>query len=178
MGNSTEIPLQGEILLFNQLELVTATTVAGTLYGIAFSLFCLYVHSLVAQFSNGDRKRQAKFMLGYTTVIMLCGMYNLVSNAFVTQDAYVKHSNYPGGPFFYTESTYHTNPQIIVGLAFQLTVDIMTLAIQVRSYFSPIYPTTWLNSGQDLAGMGYLERHSICQFGHCAVHTVFLVILG
>jgi hypothetical protein len=29
-----------------------------------------------------------------------------------------------------------------------------------------------------LAGMGYLERHSICQFGHCAVHTVFLVILG
>jgi hypothetical protein len=78
MDNSTTTPLQGDLLLMNQLELVAPTTVAGTLYGIAFTLFCLYVHSLIPQLRNIDRKRHAKFMLGYSTVIMLCGLYNLV----------------------------------------------------------------------------------------------------
>jgi hypothetical protein len=175
MDNSTAIPpLQGELLFVNQLELVTLTTVAGTLYGIAFTLFCLYVRLLAPQLRGGNRKRQAKFMLSYSTVIMLCGLYGVVYCAWFAQDAYIKHNNYPGGPYFYIRSTYNTNPQTIVVFTIQTTIDALTLAIQVLSYFSPIHCTMWLNSDRDLACMGHLECHSICQLGRCAAPTVFL----
>jgi hypothetical protein len=141
MDNSTAIPLQGAALLLNQFELVGPTTVAGTLYGIAFTLFCLYVRSLVPRFRDEDRKRQARFMLAYSTVIMLCGLYNLVLNTWITQEAYIKHADYPGGPYFYIRTTYHSAPAVTAGLACQAAVDTLTAAILVHSHFSPIYPT-------------------------------------
>jgi hypothetical protein len=144
MGNSTVIPLQGEELLANQLELVVPTTVAGTLYGIAFTLFCLYVHKLAPRLRDGGRKRQAKFMLGFSTVIMLSGLYNLVSNAWVTQDAYIKHSSYPKGPWSFIASSDRT-PVTVVAFTCQLAIDALTSAIQVCSYFYTIYLTSWLN---------------------------------
>jgi hypothetical protein len=134
MANSTIIPLQGTVLLHTQLELVVPTTVAGTLYGIALTLFYLYVDSLVPQLRNGDRKRQTKFMLGYSVVIMLCGLYSLVFNAWVIQDGYINHADFRGGPFSYIASTFNT-PVIIVGLVCQLVIDVLTSAIQVHSYF-------------------------------------------
>ncbi|XP_006455141.1 hypothetical protein AGABI2DRAFT_180326 [Agaricus bisporus var. bisporus H97] len=112
MDNSTTT-IQESLLLGTQLELVVPTTVAGTLYGIAFTIFCCYVHSLVPHLQAGDRKRQAKFMLGYSSIIMLCGLYSLISNAWVTQDTYIMHANYPGTS----------------GFSSQLVVDILTLAI-------------------------------------------------
>jgi uncharacterized membrane protein YozB (DUF420 family) len=179
MGNGTATPLlQGEVLLVNQLDLVTTTTVAGTLYGIAFTLFCLYVNSLALQLRDGDRKRHAKFMLAYSTVIMLCGLYYLVSNAWVTQDANIKHSSHLGGPETYIASTIHSNPVIAVGFACEMVINTLTSAIQVHIYFSPIYSTNWLNFEKDLACMGRLECYSIFQFGHCATHIVFLDFYG
>jgi hypothetical protein len=156
MDNSTATPLQGRILLGTQLELVTTTTVAGTLYGIAFTLFCLYIHSLTPQLRDGDRKRQAKFMLVYSTVIMFCGLVNLVTNTWITQDGYIKHADNFGGPFYYISSNFRT-PVIIVSFTCQMAIDVLTSAIQVRSHFSSIYPTNQLNSEQDLACMGHLE---------------------
>jgi hypothetical protein len=137
MGNGTATPLQGEALRANQIELVSTTTVAGTLYGIAFSVFCLYVHSLAPQFRDGDRKRRAMFMLGYSTVILLCGLYSLVAKAGITQDGYIKHNNYLGGPLLYVESTYHSSPVFAVFIVSELVVDILTAVIQVRSCFLP-----------------------------------------
>jgi hypothetical protein len=134
MDNSTVVQLQGDILLFNQLELVMPTTAPGTLYGIAFTLFCLYVHSLAPQLRDGDRKRQARFMLGYSIVIMLCGLYFLVSNAWVAQDAYIKHRNYLGGPYSYVEASFLTTPVIPVGLACTVIIAVLTSAIQVCGY--------------------------------------------
>ncbi|EKM74294.1 hypothetical protein AGABI1DRAFT_95739 [Agaricus bisporus var. burnettii JB137-S8] len=130
MANNTTA-LQGPILLATQLELVTPTTVAGTFYGIAFTLFCLYVHSLVPRLQDEDRKRQAKFMLVYTSIIMLCGLCTLVSNSWITQDAYIKHGDYPGGPYGYIPSTFHTQPIIAVVFTCQLAIDILTSAIQI-----------------------------------------------
>jgi amino acid transporter len=159
MSNSTATPLPGVLLLANQLELVSTTTVAGTFYGIAFTLFCLYVHSLAPRLRDEDRKRQAKFMLVYSAVIMLCGLYNLVSNAWVTQNAYIKHADYLGGPILYIESTFRSDRGIAVGFACQVAVDILTSAIQVHRCFSPLYLTCRLNSEQGLACMGHLECH-------------------
>ncbi|XP_006455506.1 hypothetical protein AGABI2DRAFT_121424 [Agaricus bisporus var. bisporus H97] len=128
-NNSTT--LQGPLLLVTQIELVAPTTVAGTLYGIGFTLFCLYAHALVPRFQDKDRKRQAKFMLGYTSVIMLCGTYNLVINAWITQDAYIKHDDYPGGPYLYVLSTTQSQPALAVALSCQVLILIMTSAIQI-----------------------------------------------
>jgi hypothetical protein len=178
MDNCTAVPLQGKALLINQLKLLTYTTVAGTLYGIAFVLFCLYVHSIVPRFHEEDRKRQAKFMLAYSTVIMICGLYNLVATAWDVQDAYIEHSNSIEGPDLYMELTFHTTPAIAIALTCQLAVDALTSAIQVHSYFSPIYPTSLLNSDQGLACMGHLECHPVRPCGHLAALTVFLDFHG
>ncbi|XP_006455507.1 hypothetical protein AGABI2DRAFT_145634 [Agaricus bisporus var. bisporus H97] len=131
MDNNATPILEGELLLGTQLELVTPTTVAGTFYGIVFTLFCLYVDSLAPQFRDEDRKRRAKFMLGYSSIIMLCGLYSLVSNAWITQDAYIKHGNYPGGPYFYVLATFHA-PVMIAAFTCQIVIDILTSAIQPK----------------------------------------------
>jgi hypothetical protein len=140
MENSTVTPLQSDDLLTTQLELIIPTTVAGTLYGILFTLFCLYAHAMAPRLRDGDTKRQAKFMLMYSMVIMLCGMYLLVANTWATQDAYIKHANYPGGPFVYLNLTFST-PTIAVALACEFVIDILTSAIQVRIYYNLICPT-------------------------------------
>jgi hypothetical protein len=132
MDNNTTPPaLTGPLLLLTQIELVTPTTVAGTFYGIAVTLFSLYVYALAPQLREGDRTRQAQFMLAYSTVIMLCGLYLLVVNASVTQDAYIRHSDYPNGPYGYILSTYLSTPVITIGLVCQAIIDISTSAIQV-----------------------------------------------
>jgi hypothetical protein len=141
MDNSTATPLQGYFLLVTQLELVTPTTVDGTLYGIAFTLFCLYVHSLAPRLQDEDRKRQAKFMLGYSSIIMLCGLYVLIVNVWLVQDAYIKHGNYPEGPYAYTLTTYH-KPLVIISTICQFALDTLTSAIQVQFVSFSSYPTT------------------------------------
>ncbi|XP_006456364.1 hypothetical protein AGABI2DRAFT_122268 [Agaricus bisporus var. bisporus H97] len=128
---SANPPLRGPLLLITQLELVSATTAAGTLYGIAFSLYCLYLHASLPQLQDHDRRRQTQFMITISTIIMLCGLYYLVLNAWVIQDAYVKHADFPGGPFVYEGSTVLTQPAIAVGFVCQSVVDISTGAIQI-----------------------------------------------
>ncbi|XP_006456367.1 hypothetical protein AGABI2DRAFT_122271 [Agaricus bisporus var. bisporus H97] len=115
---SANPPLQGALLLTTQLELVSTTTAAGTLYGIAFSLYCLYLHASLPQLRDHDRRRTTQFMIIYSSIIMLCGLYFLILNAWVIQDAYIKHANFPKGPYAYEESTYVTQPAIAVGLVY------------------------------------------------------------
>ncbi|KAF7776620.1 hypothetical protein Agabi119p4_5013 [Agaricus bisporus var. burnettii] len=130
--NGTSIPLEGKLLLATQFELVCSTAVAGCFYGIAFVLFCQYVYSLIPQIRGGDRKRQAKFMLVYTIIMMLCGLYFFIANIVTIQDAYIKHANYPGGPYLYEQSAlFHGQPVLGVGLACQAMVNMLTSAIQI-----------------------------------------------
>ncbi|EKM74141.1 hypothetical protein AGABI1DRAFT_133588 [Agaricus bisporus var. burnettii JB137-S8] len=111
-------PLQGELLLATQLELVSSTTAAGTFYGIAFSLYFLYLHASLPRLREHDRRRQTQFMMTYSAIIMLCGLYYLVSNAWVIQDAYIKHADTPGGPYVYELTSFSKQPAIALGLVF------------------------------------------------------------
>lgn len=116
----------------NQLGLVAPTTVAGTFYGIAITLYCLYVYSLVPRLRS-DYRRRGIFMLAHSTLVMICGLSSLIAKGWVTQDAYIKHGEFPGGPHKYTFSACHTHPIITFGNACQMLVDILTSAIQVIS---------------------------------------------
>lgn len=134
MDNNTPT-VENELVLANELELVSPTTVAGTLYGIAFTLFCLYVHSLAPHYQDQDRKGRAKFMLGYSSIIMVFGLYIVVTNTWYIQDAYIKHGDFPGGPYAYALSAIHTQPAIFTSFICQFSIEIMTSAIQVRFVF-------------------------------------------
>ncbi|XP_006456369.1 hypothetical protein AGABI2DRAFT_122272 [Agaricus bisporus var. bisporus H97] len=131
--------LTGQLLLVTQIELTSTTTAAGTLYGIAFFLYCLYLHALLPQLRDNDRRRKTQFMITYSSIIMLCGLYFLLLNAWVIQDAYIKHADFPEGPYGYEESTYVTQPAIAVGLVslrirkifFQVTLTGLDLINQV-----------------------------------------------
>jgi hypothetical protein len=135
MGSTTTtIPKLDPLL--DQIELVVPTTVAGTFCGVAFTLYCLYVISLAPRLNEERQKIRARFMLGYSTVVMLCGLYSLVSNAWVAQDAYINYKDYPGGSYSYERSTFSTQLVMTVGFICQLGIDILTSAIQVHSSFS------------------------------------------
>ncbi|XP_006455470.1 hypothetical protein AGABI2DRAFT_121394 [Agaricus bisporus var. bisporus H97] len=103
MDNGTTT-LEGPLLLQTQFELVSPTTAAGTLYGIAFTLYCLYVqsHSLLDFVMQIENDKQDS-----------C----LVANAWVAQDAYIKHGDHPGGAYAYISSS------LTVGFGCQTTID-------------------------------------------------------
>lgn len=124
-------PLQGPLLLVTELELISSTTIAGVFYGIAIILYCLYIQSSLSQLQKLDRRRQTKFMLVYTTIVMLCGLVSLGTNGWIIQNAYIKHSNFPGGPYRYTNDVDTTQPIGIICLSSLMMVDILSLAIQV-----------------------------------------------
>ncbi|XP_006456360.1 hypothetical protein AGABI2DRAFT_122265 [Agaricus bisporus var. bisporus H97] len=153
--------LQGSLLLVTQIELVSGTTAAGTLYGIAFSLYCLYLHASIPQLRDHNRKRQTRFMITYSTIIMLCGLYYLLSNAWVIQDAYIMHANFPGGPYLYENPT--QPPQfrcLLIYASFVIQADLDSL-------FS------------DLAFMGRLGWPQVVDQGHFAdFQTQFFATLA
>ncbi|XP_006455496.1 hypothetical protein AGABI2DRAFT_121415 [Agaricus bisporus var. bisporus H97] len=93
--------LQGDLLLITQLELIGSLSAAGLLYGIVFTLFCLYVHSSIPRLRINERKRQTTFMLAVVAIAMLSGLVNLSLNVWIIQDAFIKHPNFPGGPVAY-----------------------------------------------------------------------------
>jgi hypothetical protein len=126
--------LQGDLLLITQLELIGSTSAAGILYGIAFALYWLYVHSSLPQLRNRDRKRQTAVMLAASTVAMLFGLVTLALNVWVIQDAFVKHYNFPGGPVAYEFAMLKVQT-MICHVCSWLTVLILA-AIQVCYFFN------------------------------------------
>jgi len=77
-------PLQGDDLFTTQLELVALPPSLEPF--TALLSHYMFMRSLL---NIG--------MDTYSTVIMTCGLYYLVLNALVTEDAYIKHSDYPHG---------------------------------------------------------------------------------
>jgi hypothetical protein len=128
--------LQGDLLLITQLELIGSTSVAGTLYGIAFALYLLYVYSSLPQLRSHDRKTQTIVMISATTGGMLLGLVNLVMNVWIIQDSFIKHYNFPGGPVAY-ESTILRVPGIICHVCNWLIIlifDAIQVCFSIKGY--------------------------------------------
>ncbi|KAF9442512.1 hypothetical protein P691DRAFT_810496 [Macrolepiota fuliginosa MF-IS2] len=130
---SDTAPNRAQVLLFESLDLVASTTVGGLLWGIALSLYILCTLSLLPQIqapSHRDRRR-AIFTLAYASVVMICGILFLAATTWVTQQAYVYHNDFPGGPIEYETLYLHAQPVGIVGIVFSVALDILTVAIQI-----------------------------------------------
>lgn len=63
---------ESRLSLFEALDLISSTTILGVFYGIVFSLYVLCGWSLYLKLQNPDKRRQAKFSLGYISVLFFC----------------------------------------------------------------------------------------------------------
>ncbi|KAF9442904.1 hypothetical protein P691DRAFT_809760 [Macrolepiota fuliginosa MF-IS2] len=121
-----------QLLLFKSLDLVASTTIGGLLWGIALSLYTLCTLSLLPQIQglNHHDQQQAIFTLVYSSVVMICGILFLAATTWVTQQAYVYHNDFPGGPIEYKTLYLHAQPVGVIGIVFSVTLDLLTIAIQ------------------------------------------------
>ncbi len=127
---------QSTIFLFEALDVLGCTTVLGVFYGIALTLYCLCAQSLYSQLHKPDQQRQAQFNLGYVSLLLFCATGILALNTRMIQLAYINHADFPGGPFaFEGDRNSTTSSLILPSNILDLTIEILTMAIQVSHWF-------------------------------------------
>ncbi len=119
-------------LLEETFDLISATTISGTLYGINFALYCLCAQSLHLQLQETDKRRQTRFTLGYITLLFLCTTLGLALDVWRNQLGYIDHSDFPGGPLAY-EVLYNPTTNFILTMSgfINMITEVLTSAIQV-----------------------------------------------
>lgn len=126
---------QNNLFLWEALDLIGCTTILGVSYGIAFTLYCLCAQSLYLQPREPDQRRQARFTLGYSSLLLFFATGTLVSNGRMTQLGYVNHrADFPGGPLAFeaNKQSPTTISLMLAGSILELVTDMLTMAVQVR----------------------------------------------
>ncbi len=172
-------PAQSKLFRYEAWDLIGSTTVHGTAYGIAFTLYCLCARSLYVQMtSDPNKRRQAKFTIGYITLLFLFMTVGLAMSSRMIQLAYIIHSDFPGnpgGPLAY-ESLHNLPNNAIhtVEGVLDLITKVSIMGIQV--YIQPnilrsTSPNTLL---LDLASADHMEHNAVC----CCHHGFAAAING
>ncbi|KAF9051286.1 hypothetical protein BJ165DRAFT_1340990 [Panaeolus papilionaceus] len=102
-------------------NLIASTTANSVAYGVALTLFCICVHSLVQQFRAGSRKKQAIYSLVYISVMFIFGTIYCAVNSREAQLEYVNFRNFPGGPAAYAIFIFSTPLNVVGAVAFFVT---------------------------------------------------------
>ncbi len=123
---------QTDVRLLEKLDLLSNTTILGTLYGIVVTLYCLCSLSLYRQIREPDLQRQAKFTLGYISLILFLVTAYLGLNARTMSVVYIDHANFPGGALQYEVSLDSLAKKYgIAGGIIDFSVEVLTMIIQV-----------------------------------------------
>lgn len=160
-------PSQSELFLNEAFDLIGNTTIIGLFSGVVFVLYCLCAQSLYLQLQEPDKGRQARFTLGYITLIFFFTITVLALSARMAQLTYVEHADFPGGPINY-EKSYNptTNSYETTTAVFSLIVVVLTMAIQVGRSSKPCINTAEQLISLDLAVVGCMEWNEICFNNH------------
>ncbi len=125
---------QHDLFLYESVDLISCTTVLGALYGTVFALYCLCARSLYLQSQELEKRRQARLMLGFISLLLLGTTTVVAINSLVIQSAYIENADFPGGPFA-VEHTYQNLGSINILDPICVTTDlfiaVLTMAIQV-----------------------------------------------
>ncbi|KAF9447486.1 hypothetical protein P691DRAFT_821014 [Macrolepiota fuliginosa MF-IS2] len=123
-------PSTQQQLLFEDLDLISLTTISGLLFGIALSIYVLSANSLYHQLKDPHQQRQATFLSVYTTMVMASGiiLFALVTKR--VQLAYIDHNNSLGAPIEYQFNIYGL-PIGIAESVVNVILDTLTLGIQI-----------------------------------------------
>lgn len=116
-------------IILETFDLISSTTILGTLYGIVFTLYCFCARTLYLQ---PDNRKQAVSTLSCISFLLLCATGYLAVNARIIQLVYIEHADYPGAPLNYEASIDSTKEQynILAGV-FDLVLQTLTMAVQV-----------------------------------------------
>ncbi|KAF9445282.1 hypothetical protein P691DRAFT_832633 [Macrolepiota fuliginosa MF-IS2] len=120
-----------QLLLWENLDFISSTTISGVLYGIALVFYVLSAQSFCPQLKAPHREKHAIFMLAYTSAVMACGTICLVLSARQTQLAYINHNTFPGEPVRFKVECL---PHLAIGLGRNISgtmVAILTVGIQI-----------------------------------------------
>jgi hypothetical protein len=118
---------ESTLFLREAFDLLGKTTIRGVLYGITFSLYCLCARLLYLQLQAPDKRRRARFSLGYISFFFFCLTVDVAVDARVRQLAYINHvDDFPGGPLKYTNNPYDTISGVLA-----VIIEVSTTAIQV-----------------------------------------------
>ncbi|KXN84542.1 hypothetical protein AN958_12353 [Leucoagaricus sp. SymC.cos] len=118
--------------LLNAVFLIGLTTINGTLYGIAFTLFCLCALSLYLQLRDPEHRRQTIFTLVHMSFIMAIGLINLAVDARGMQESFINHADDPeGGGFMYHQDVSLHQPIALGCLALGVLFDCLLFGIQI-----------------------------------------------
>ncbi|KAF9443154.1 hypothetical protein P691DRAFT_764551 [Macrolepiota fuliginosa MF-IS2] len=128
-------------LLWEDLDLISSTTINGVLYGIALSLYVLAARSLYPQLKDLHQRRRAIFIFVYTSVVMICGIIFLALATRGAQLSYIDHNTFVGEPIEYQVTYLFSLPAGIAEDIFSTMIDILTLGIQIWRLWV-IYSTT------------------------------------
>ncbi|KAJ3551724.1 hypothetical protein NP233_g13023 [Leucocoprinus birnbaumii] len=99
MAGSRNTLLQTE----SRIQVVTFTTVEGTLYGLSFALYLSCCHLLLLELSKDKGRRRQNFLtLSHMSLVMICGLLTLVVDTRSIQESWVDHPTAaPGGSLLY-----------------------------------------------------------------------------
>ncbi len=122
---NTEYP--SEAVSFEAFDLIGSTTILGILYGITFTLYCLFCRSLYLQ--------RGKFTLGYTSLLLFCTTTYLALSVHMIRLTYVNHDRLPEGSSAYQEPLYGSpiDSCEAAKAVFGTIVEVLAMAIQVSS---------------------------------------------
>ncbi|KAF9443155.1 hypothetical protein P691DRAFT_788418 [Macrolepiota fuliginosa MF-IS2] len=118
-------------LLWEDLDLISSTTINGVLYGIALSLYVLAARSLYPQLKDLHQRRRAIFIFVYNSVVMICGIIFLALATRGAQLSYIDHNTFVGEPIEYQVTYLFSLPAGIAEDIFSTMIDILTLGIQI-----------------------------------------------
>ncbi|KAF9444754.1 hypothetical protein P691DRAFT_834537 [Macrolepiota fuliginosa MF-IS2] len=123
--------MSSQLLPWECLDLISLTTVNGVLYGIALSLYVLSIRLFYPQLKNSHQRRHVMFMFAYTSAVMICGIIFLALQTWMVQLAYIDHNTSPGATKEYERIYVYAQPGGIASDTFGITIDALTLGIQI-----------------------------------------------
>ncbi|KAJ3568914.1 hypothetical protein NP233_g5393 [Leucocoprinus birnbaumii] len=114
-------------------EVVTLTTVEGTLYGLSFALYLTCCRLLLLELSkNKERRRQNLFTLSFMSLIMTCGLLNLVADTRGIQVSWVDHPTAaPGSSLIYEANVYFHSAIAGMGYVVAMLIELLTNGTQL-----------------------------------------------
>ncbi|KAF7783431.1 hypothetical protein Agabi119p4_1455 [Agaricus bisporus var. burnettii] len=88
-------------LLFNRIWL-QGMVLRGVFYGIVFTLCCSCIHLLVSRQAKSSTPPRKRWLLAYVSFLLLLSTIVMVLGGIQNEEAYIFHSDYPGGPATFT----------------------------------------------------------------------------
>ncbi|KAF9443741.1 hypothetical protein P691DRAFT_778695 [Macrolepiota fuliginosa MF-IS2] len=123
--------MSGRQIFWERLDLISLTTLNGLLYGIALSLYILSARLFYPQLKHPHERRHVMFMFAYASMVMICGIIFLALTTWVVQLAYIDHNTSLGAAMEYEGTFLFSQPGGIAVKSFNITIDALTLGIQI-----------------------------------------------